>query len=152
MSQKNASKKWYKIWYYRKDCYQNIQQCIMRNDLPALEEYVEFLRANPEEATRINERNDLFGRTILSYCAQDGCTEMLRLLLTIPGVDVTLVDKRYQHNALMWAAKCGQDECVDLLIPLTDLKYKDVLGRDAAKLAKTYKLKVRLNKCRRLQS
>ena len=145
-----ARKKWYEIWYKSTDCHENIRECIMRNDLPALAEYVDFLCANPKAAVRINEPN-FFGRTIVSYCAQDGCADMLRLLLTVPGVDVTFVDKNYRHNALMWAAKCGYDECVDILMPYTDLKYKDVLGRDAAKLAKTNKMKVRINKCKRLQ-
>ena len=143
--------KWYDNGSYAStECLTNVMRCMMENDVAALEEYVDFLRADPKAAARINERSSS-GLTALSYCARAGCADMVRLLLTVPGVDVILVDNNYRHNALMWAAKGGHDECVDILMPYTDLKYKDVLGRDAAKLAKHRKMKIKINTCKRLQ-
>ena len=96
--------KWYDNGSYAStECLTNVMRCMMENDIAALEEYVDFLRADPKAAARINERSSS-GLTALSYCARAGCADMLRLLLTVPGVDVTLVDNNYRHNALMWAA------------------------------------------------
>jgi ankyrin repeat protein len=104
--------KWFELWYKDTDCFENIRQCLIRLDIDAAAEYVGFLCENPEKAAGMNKQ-DQFGMSILMHCARDGCHEIMKLVLQIPGVDVNLADNYYHHTALMWVAKCGHTQCVD---------------------------------------
>ena len=66
----------------------------------------------------------------LREVAKVGSEVELKALLDDPGCDTWSKD-RGGMTALMWAANCGQDACVRLLLPLSDARAKSDGGHTA---------------------
>ena len=76
------------------------------------------------------------GRTPLSWAAENGHLEVVRLLLATGKAEVDSKDNNYGRTPLSWAAENGHLEVVRLLLATgkAEVDSKDKSGTDAAEL------------------
>ena len=76
--------------------------------------------------------NHGFGLNVLMWASIEGNTEIVRLLLERPEIDVNMQDK-YGYTALIWASRYGREEIVKLLLerPEIDVNVQDKYGYTA---------------------
>ena len=75
------------------------------------------------------ELTDSWGRTPLSYAAENGHEAMIKLLLE-EGAELESKDSKFSRTPLLWAAEKGHEAVVKLLLNKgADLESEDSLGR-----------------------
>ncbi|KAK5710089.1 hypothetical protein LTR17_019202 [Elasticomyces elasticus] len=79
----------------------------------------------------LNTKDDLDGRTPLSWAARGGYEAVVKLLLDTGHSDVNSKDTEYGSTALSWAAASGHEEVVKLLLDTKNVEVdsKDNTGR-----------------------
>ena len=77
---------------------------------------------------------DDYGWTPLSWAANKGHTECVRLLLAAPGIDVNKPDKN-GWTPLSWAADMGRTECVRLLLAAPGININQATQHGATPLS-----------------
>ena len=64
--------------------------------------------------------------TALIFSVQQNMVDIFKFLLTVPGIDVNLVDPNCERTALHWAAFNNNHQMVQLLLKMPNIKVQNI--------------------------